>query len=65
MRWNTPGATGILTLRCHRANNRWDQIWPHLNNQTSPTTSRRPYPTWPHPQPDRADHQDRDANLQI
>jgi hypothetical protein len=23
MRWNIPGATGILTLRCHRESNRW------------------------------------------
>jgi Uncharacterised protein family (UPF0236) len=35
MRWNIPGATGILTLRCHRESNRWDQIWPHPHNQTS------------------------------
>jgi hypothetical protein len=33
MRWNIPGATGILTLRCHRASNRFDQIWSHPNNQ--------------------------------
>ncbi len=41
MRWNIPGATGILTLRCHRQSNRWDQIWPHPHNQISPTTGRR------------------------
>jgi hypothetical protein len=41
MRWNTPGATGILTLRCHRESNRWDQIWPQPNNQISPSTGRR------------------------
>jgi hypothetical protein len=26
MRWTRPGATGILTLRCQQASNRWDQI---------------------------------------
>lgn len=41
MRWNIPGATGILTLRCHRESNRFDQIWPHPNNQISPATNRR------------------------
>jgi hypothetical protein len=47
MRWNIPGATGILTLRCHRESNRWDQIWQHPNNQASPTPSQRlvPVPT--------------------
>ena len=40
MRWNTPGATGILTLRCHRASNRWDEIWPQPNNQTTPAEAR-------------------------
>jgi hypothetical protein len=35
MRWNIPGATGILTLRCHQASNRWDQIWPPPHNQTA------------------------------
>jgi hypothetical protein len=39
MRWNTPGATGILTLRCHRESNRWDQIWPQPHNQTPPTSA--------------------------
>lgn len=39
MRWNTPGATGILTLRSHRESNRWDDIWPQPNNQTHPSTS--------------------------
>jgi hypothetical protein len=27
MRWNIPGATGILTLRCQQASNRFDHIW--------------------------------------
>jgi hypothetical protein len=27
MRWNIPGATGILTLRCQHASGRWEQIW--------------------------------------
>jgi hypothetical protein len=35
MRWNIPGATGILTLRCQQASDRWDQIWPHPHNQTA------------------------------
>lgn len=37
MRWNIPGATSILTLRCHDTSDRWDQIWTHPHNQT-PTT---------------------------
>ncbi len=40
MRWNIPGATAILTLRCHRESNRWDQIWPQPDNQTSHPTGR-------------------------
>jgi hypothetical protein len=27
MRWTERGATGILTLRCQEASNRWDQTW--------------------------------------
>jgi hypothetical protein len=27
MRWNIPGATAILTLRCQQASNRWEHIW--------------------------------------
>jgi hypothetical protein len=34
MRWTEHGATGILTLRCHEASNRWDQIWQSPHNQT-------------------------------
>jgi hypothetical protein len=34
MRWTEHGATGILTLRCHEASNRWDEIWPQPHNQT-------------------------------
>jgi len=34
MRWNIPGATGILTLRCHHASGRWDQLWTRLNHTT-------------------------------
>lgn len=34
MRWNIPGATGILTLRCQQASDRWEQIWTRPNNQT-------------------------------
>jgi hypothetical protein len=42
MRCNIPGATEApsLTLRYHRASNRWDHIWPQPNNQTRPTASR-------------------------
>jgi hypothetical protein len=35
MRWNIPGATGILTLRCTQASNRFEHIWPHPHNQTA------------------------------
>ncbi len=35
MRWNVPGATSILTLRCQQASGRWDQIWPRPHNQTA------------------------------
>lgn len=31
MRWNIPGATGILTLRTHHASGRWDQLWTRLH----------------------------------
>ena len=34
MRWNIPGATGIATLRCQDASNRWDEIWQRPPNQT-------------------------------
>ena len=34
MRWNIPGATGILTLRCHHASGRWDQLWTRLEHTT-------------------------------
>jgi hypothetical protein len=34
MRWNLPGATSILTLRCHQASNRFDHIWSRPHNQT-------------------------------
>ena len=33
MRWTVPGATGILTLRCLEASDRWDEI-PALHSQT-------------------------------
>lgn len=36
MRWNIPGATGILTLRCHQASDRWEHIWTPSHNQTPP-----------------------------
>ena len=34
MHWSVPGATGILTLRCQQASNRWDEIWQQPHNQT-------------------------------
>jgi hypothetical protein len=34
MRWTEQGATGILTLRCQDASNRWEQIWLRQHNQT-------------------------------
>ena len=34
MRWNIPGATGIATLRCQEASNRWEQIWQRPHSQT-------------------------------
>jgi hypothetical protein len=34
MRWNIPGATAILTLRCHQSSNRWEHIWTQPHNQT-------------------------------
>jgi hypothetical protein len=34
MHWSVPGATGILTLRCQQASNRWEEIWQQPHNQT-------------------------------
>jgi hypothetical protein len=34
MHWTEPGATGILTLRCQQASNRWEEIWQQPHNQT-------------------------------
>jgi hypothetical protein len=34
MRWTEHGATGILTLRCQEASNRWDEIWPQSRDHT-------------------------------
>jgi hypothetical protein len=39
MRWNIPGATGILTLRCAHASNRFHHIWTRPHNQTPITAS--------------------------
>lgn len=36
MRWTVAGATGIVTLRCHDAGNRWDEIWQRPRSQTAP-----------------------------
>jgi hypothetical protein len=38
MRWAIPGATGIATLRCQEASNRWEEIWQRPHNQTATTT---------------------------
>ena len=53
MRWNIPGATGILTLRCHRDSNRWDEIWPQPNNQISPSSAGTSSQSTSQPRPDR------------
>ena len=34
MRWTTPGATGILTLRTQQASGPWDHIWASTHTQT-------------------------------
>lgn len=34
MRWTTPGATGILTLRTQQASGPWDHIWTGTHTQT-------------------------------
>ena len=36
MRWSRRGATGILTLRCQQASDRWEEIWQPPHNQTQP-----------------------------
>jgi len=36
MHWTINGATGIATLRCHDASDRWDQIWQRPHSQTPP-----------------------------
>jgi len=41
MRWNIPGATGLATLRCQEASNRWDQIWQRPHSQTPLTSLAR------------------------
>ena len=38
MRWAIPGATGIATLRCQEASNRWEDIWQRPRNQTTTAT---------------------------
>jgi len=35
MKWTEPGATGILTLRCLEASNRWDETWQPRNQITA------------------------------
>jgi len=39
MHWSCSGATGILTLRCQQASNRWEEIW-----QQPATRHERPDP---------------------
>ena len=41
MRWTVAGATGILTLRCQEASNRWER------DLASGHTTRQPRPTRP------------------
>jgi hypothetical protein len=36
MRWTVAGATGIITLRCQDAGDRWDEIWQRPRSQTAP-----------------------------
>jgi hypothetical protein len=36
MHWTIAGATGIATLRCQDASDRWDQIWQRPHSQTTP-----------------------------
>jgi hypothetical protein len=43
MRWNTPGATGILTLRCHRSSPA-EMAFPQVTGLLSTSTSPRRYP---------------------
>jgi hypothetical protein len=40
-RWNIPGATGILTLRCQQASGRWDQIWTTARHDRYATAGTR------------------------
>jgi hypothetical protein len=42
MRWSLPGATGILTLRCQQASDRWEEIWTRNNNQIQPAELASP-----------------------
>ena len=34
MRWGRPGADAIISLRCHSAGGRWEDIWKWLHSQT-------------------------------
>ena len=38
MRRAIPGATGIATLRCQEASNRWEDIWQRPRTQAATTT---------------------------
>lgn len=35
MRWTVRGAASVVTLRCHQASGRWEEIWQRLGSQTS------------------------------
>jgi hypothetical protein len=35
MRWTVRGAAAIVSLRCHAASGRWDDVWTRLHTQTS------------------------------
>jgi hypothetical protein len=42
MRWTLAGATGIATLRCLDAGDRWDEIWQRPRSQTDASRPRQP-----------------------
>ncbi len=41
MHWTITGATGIATLRCQDAGDRWDEIWQRPHSQTPPADHLR------------------------
>ncbi len=59
MRWNIPAATGILTLRCHRGSNRWEEIWPQPTTRPHPPRAGTSPSSTPPPPPERAEPRSR------